>query len=284
MLINVAGRRRRQALNAAHRLIATAVAILFLLPLIWAASASLRATGLPAPRAIEWIPSPIAWDNYRAVFRLVDLHRFVLNSLFVAALAVPLTIAVASWAGFAISQLSQRWRLRLTAFSVLCLMVPLTAIWLPRFILFKEAGLINQRIALVVPALMGTSPLYVLLFTWSFMRVPREVYEAARLDGAGPYRVWAQIGLPLARPMIVAVAVLAFVHYWNSFVEPLLLIRTTDQMTASLGLRVLYSLDRTSWPLLMTGAVLVMTPVIIIFFLAQRAFMQDAHGRSVLGE
>ena len=284
MSTSVAGRRRRQTLDAVHRLVASAVTLLFLLPLLWAASASLRATGTPSPRALEWIPSPIAWENYRTVFRLIDLHRFVLNSLFVAALAVPLTIVVASWAGFAISQLSHRWRLRLIAFSVLCLMVPLTAIWLPRFILFKEVGLINQRIALVVPAVMGTSPLYVLLFTWTFLRVPREVYEAARLDGAGPYRTWAQIALPLGRPMIVAVAVLTFVHYWNSFVEPLLLIRTTDKMTVSLGLRVLYSLDRASWPLLMTGAVLVMAPVIIVFILAQRAFMQDVHGRSVLGE
>ena len=276
--------RRRQAWHAVHRLTATAVALLFLLPLLWAVSASLRAPGAPSPRAMELVPSPITWENYRTIFRLIDLHRFVLNSLFVAALAVPLTIVVASWAGFVISQLSGRWRVRLIAFSVLCLMVPLTAIWLPRFILFKEAGLINQRIALVVPAVMGTSPLYVLLFTWMFLRVPREVYEAARLDGAGPYRIWAQIALPLGRPMTVAVAVLAFVHYWNSFVEPLLLIRTADKMTASLGLRVLYSLDRTSWPLLMTGAVLVTAPVVIVFFLAQRAFMQDARGRSVLGE
>lgn len=177
------GRRRRHALNAAHRLIATAVALLFLLPLIWAASASLRETDVPSPRAIEWIPSPVAWDNYGAVFRLVHLHRYALNSLFVAALAVPITIVVASTAGFAISQVSQPWRLRLIAVSVLCLMVPLTAIWIPRFILFKEAGLINQRLALVVPALMGTSPFYVMLFTWTFLRVPREVYEAARLDG-----------------------------------------------------------------------------------------------------
>ena len=284
MLNSVVGHRRRQARDLAHHLTATAVALLFLLPLLWAASVSLRPTGVPLPRAIEWIPAPNTWENYRTVFQLIELHRFVLNSLFVAALAVPLTVVVASWAGFVISQISQRWRLRLTALSVLCLMMPLTAIWLPRFILFKEAGLINQRIALVVPALMGTSPLYVLLFTWMFLRVPREVYEAARLDGAGPYRIWAQIALPLGRPMIVAVAVLAFVHYWNSFVEPLLLIRTTDKMTVSLGLRVLYSLDRTSWPLLMTGAVLVMAPVVIVFFLAQRAFMQDAHGRSVLGE
>jgi multiple sugar transport system permease protein len=278
------GHHRRHAIAATHRLVATAVALVFLLPLLWAVSASLRETGVQSPRDLEWIPSPIAWENYRTIFQVLDLPHYVLNTLFVAALAVPLTIVVASWAGFVISQVSRRWRLRLIAFSILCLMVPLTAIWLPRFILFKEAGLINQRLALAVPGLMGTSPLFVLLFTWTFLRVPREVFEAARLDGAAPFRIWAQIALPLARPMIVAVAVLAFVHYWNSFVEPLLLIRTDDQMTVSLGLRVLYSLDRTNWPLLMTGAILVTAPVILIFFLAQRAFLQDARGRGILGE
>ena len=168
-------------------------------------------------------------------------------------------------------------------FSVCCLMVPLTAIWLPRFILFKEAGLMNNRLALVVPSLMGTSPFYVLLFVWTFLRIPREVYEAARLDGAGPYRVWAQIALPIARPALVSVAVLSFVHYWNSFVEPLLLIRTDDKATASLGLRVLYGLDRTDWPLMMTGAIVVTAPVVVIFLLAQRAFLQDERGHGVLG-
>jgi multiple sugar transport system permease protein len=284
MLSSLPAGRRRHTLEVVHRLLAAMVALLFLLPLYWAASASLRAVGVPLSRTIDWIPSPAAWDNYRAIFDVVALHRFALNSLFVAALAVPLTILVASMAGFAIAQVSRRWRLRLTALSVLCLMVPLTAIWLPRFILFKEAGLMNQRIALVVPALMGTSPLYVLLFAWTFLRVPREVYEAARLDGAGPYRIWGQIGLPLARPTIVAVAVLSFVHYWNSFVEPLLLMRTEDTMTATLGLRVLYSLDRTNWPLLMTGAVLLLAPVALVFLLVQRAFLQDERGRSVLGE
>jgi multiple sugar transport system permease protein len=283
MPTSVSARRRHQAVAVIHRLLATAVAALFLLPLLWAASASLRAPGV-RPRALEWLPSPVVWENYRTVFRLIDLHRYMLNSLFVAALAVPLTIVVASWAGFAIAQVSPRWRPRLIVFSLLCLMVPLTAIWLPRFILFKEAGLINQRIALVVPALMGTSPLYVLLFAWTFLRVPREVYEAARLDGAGPYRVWAQIALPLARPAIVAVGVLSFVHYWNSFVEPLLLMRTADTMMVSQGLRVLYALDRTNWPIIMTGAILVMAPVIIVFVLAQRAFLQDARGRGVLGQ
>ena len=267
-----------------HGLAAAAVGIVFLLPLYWAVSASLRETGVLSPRAMDWWPTSLAWDNYRRVFTVVDFRLFIVNSVVVAVLAVPLTIVVASMAGFVVSQLSPRLRHGIAALSVICLMVPLTAIWLPRFILFKEAGLINQRLALVVPALMGTSPIYVLLFLWAFSRVPREVYEAARLDGAGPFRIWAEIGLPLARPIAVAVAVLSFVHYWNSFVEPLLLIRTTDQMTASLGLRVLYSLDRTNWPLLMTGAVIVMTPVVIVFVLAQHTFQQDADGRGIVAQ
>ncbi len=275
------GHRRTSAI--ANRVLATIVAAIFILPLVWAVSASLRARGVPSPRAIDWIPSPVAWENYRSVFRIVEMQRYMLNSLFVAGLAVPTTVVMASLAGFAISQIPARWRLRLMVFSVCCLMVPLTAIWLPRFILFKEAGLMNNLLALVVPSLMGTSPFYVLLFTWTFLRVPREVYEAAKLDGSGPYRVWAQIALPIARPALVSVAVLSFVHYWNSFVEPLLLIRTDDKATASLGLRVLYGLDRTDWPLMMTGAVVVTAPVVVIFLLAQRAFLQDERGHGVLG-
>jgi multiple sugar transport system permease protein len=258
------------------------VALLFLLPLLWALSASLHEPGVIPRQSIQWLPSSIAWSNYREVFRVVDMLHYAGNSLFVISLAVPLTIVVASWAGFAISQLPRPWRWRLIALSVLCLMVPLTAIWLPRFILFKEAGLIDRRIALVVPALMGTSPFYVLIFTWTFLRVPREVYEAARLDGATSWRVWREIALPLARPAIVAVAVLSAVHYWNSVVEPLLLIRTDANNTASLGLRVLYSLDRTNWPLIMTGALIVLAPVLLVFILAQRAFLQDTRGHDRL--
>ena len=267
-----------------HGGVAIAVGIVFVLPVLWAFLGSLRETGELSARTMPLLPSPIVWDNYRTIFEVVDVRRFIGNSLLVAAVAVPTTVVVASMAGFAMSQVSQRWRLRLISLSVICLMVPLTAIWLPRFILFKEAGLINERMALAVPALMGTSPLYALLFLWAFLRVPREIYEAAKIDGAGLYRVWGQIALPLARPVVFAVAVLSFVHYWNSFVEPLLLIRTTDQMTASLGLRVLYSLDRTNWPLLMTGAVLLTAPVILIFLAAQRVFQQDAQGRGIVGQ
>ncbi|HET9661872.1 MAG TPA: carbohydrate ABC transporter permease [Thermomicrobiales bacterium] len=254
------------------------VALIFLLPLFWALTTSLRQTGAPLPRQIDWMPSPPAWGNYRAVFEIVDAGRFALNSVAVAVVAVPVTIVVASLAGFAMSQLPVRIRMRLVVLSALCLMVPLTAIWIPRFLLFEEAGLMNTRIALMAPALMGTSPFFVLLFLWAFSNVPREVYDAARLDGAGAYRVWAGIGLPQVRAAAGTVGVLAFVHYWNSFVEPLLLMRTADKYTASLGLRVLYSLDSTNWPIIMAGSVLMIVPVVAAFVLAQRVFFGELRG------
>jgi multiple sugar transport system permease protein len=264
-------------------LIGAVAASLFVLPVLWALSASLRSTGQPWARNPEWIPSPLAWENYPAVFDTIDAERYALNSLFVVALAAPLTILFASFAGFAISQLPRIWRTRLVVLSVCTLMVPVTAIWLPRFIVYKEAGLIDRRAVLIVPSLMGTSPLYVLLFVWAFSRIPRDHFDAARLDGAGAFRLWKEIGMPLARPAIVATAVLSSVHYWNQFIEPLLYIRTHEKYVASQGLRMLYQLDSTNWPLIMAGAILMIAPIMLLFLTMQRVFLQDRRGQGVLG-
>lgn len=264
--------------STAWTIAVAAVGVVFLLPIYWAIVTSLREAGRPLPREIEWLPSPAMWSNYRTVFEVVDADRFAMNTLIVASVAVPGTILFASLAGFAMSQLPQPFRSRMVALSALCLMVPLTAIWIPRFLLFKEVGLMNRRIALMVPALMGTTPFFVLLFFWAFLSVPKEVFDAARLDGAGMYRIWAGVGLPQAKEAVGAVAVLSFVHYWNSFVEPLLLIRTADKFTASLGLRMLYSLEGTNWPIIMAGSVLTVIPVVTIFLLAQRAFLRELRG------
>lgn len=255
------------------------VAALFLLPLWLMVAVSVRPLGRPLARELEWLPRPLAWDNYPAVFDLLDLWRFAANSAFVVAVAVPVTIVVASWAGFAMAQLPQAWRLRLTVLSFGALMVPLTAVWLTRFLLFKEAGLLDSRWALIVPAFGGTSPFYALLFLWTFLRVPAGLFEAARLDGAGAFRVWAGVAMPLARPTIVAVGVLAFVVYWSNFIDPLLYIRSRENQTLPYALETLRQLDANNWPLLMAGAAMVTAPVVLVFLLVQRAFLQEFRGQ-----
>lgn len=257
------------------RIVATAISVGLVLPLVWMVTLSLRQTGKPLPLHLEWWPRPTAWENYSEVFRVIQFAQFTLNSVLVVAIAVPITVVVASLAGFALSQASREWRLRVTALAVGAMMMPMTALWLPRFIMVKEAGLIDTRASLIFPALFGTSPFFVLLYLWTFLRIPPGIYEAARLDGASAFRLWAGIALPLARPTAVAVGVLAFIRYWSNFVDPLIYIQSTAKMTLPLGLQALLQLDRTNWPLLMAGSVMVTAPVIAVFLLVQRAFLHD---------
>jgi multiple sugar transport system permease protein len=251
------------------------VAVLFLLPLVWMVSASLRQPGLPPPRTIEWLPDPIRVDNYASVFGLLPFGRYLLNSLAVVALAVPLTIVTASMAGFAMAQLERQTRTRLVVLSVALLLVPVTALWLTRFLLFRWVGLTDSLLALVVPSLMGSSPLFVLLFYWTFRRIPSELCELARLEGAGALTVWRRVGLPLAVPTVVAVAILTFLLYWSDFINPLLYLRSPELYTLPLGLRQLQQLDRSDWPLLMAGSVILVVPVVVFFLIVQRRFLGE---------
>ena len=172
------------------------VAALFLLPLLWMVSAALRDPSLPPPRTIEWIPQAFTIGNFGAVFELLPFGRYLFNSLVVVAVALPLTLITASMAGFAMSQLERRSRIQLVILSIALLMVPTTALWLTRFLLFSWVGLTDTLLALVVPALGGSSPLFILLYYWTFRRIPAEVFESARLDGAGALAVWRGVALP----------------------------------------------------------------------------------------
>ena len=256
-------------------LISALAAAIFALPLVWMLSASLRLPGLPPPVAIEWLPNPIAWSNYARIFQMLPLGRYVINSLLVAALAVPLTLLTASWAGFAMSQLRERLRRNVVLLSIGLVMVPVTALWLSRLALFGWLGLVNTYAALLAPALMGTSPFFVLLFYWAFRRVPREMIESARLDGAGALTIWRAIALPLAVPTVVAVGILTFLVYWSDFISPLLYLKSQSLYTLPVGVQQLQQLDRSNWPLLMAAAAVMTAPVVVLFAAVQRFFLGE---------
>ena len=130
--------------------------------------------------------------------------------------------------------------------------------------------------ALLAPAVMGSSPLFVLLFYWSCRRLPHDLFEAARLDGGSAWQVWWRVALPIALPTAAAVAMLAFVFYWSDFVSPLLYLKSQSLYTLPVGVQQLQQLDRTNWPLLMSGAVLMTLPPVLIFLVVQRYFLRDA--------
>jgi multiple sugar transport system permease protein len=262
---------------------ALVAAVVFLLPLVYMVTGSLRKAGLPPPRSPELIPSPIAWENYERAFELVDIPRYALNSLIVAAIAVPLSVLVASWAGFAMSRLVGRVRTVLIALSLTALMVPATALLVPRFAIFRQLGLIDTYVPLIAPALIGMSPFYVLIFYWAFQRIPEELYEAARLEGLSPLQTWRRVGMPLVRPVTFAVGLLAFVVTWSNFLDPLIYVFDQERFTLPLGLKLLAQLDPQNFPLLLAGAVVATAPVVVAFLAAQRYFLAGYRPASWFG-
>lgn len=259
------------------------VLALFVTPIVYMVTGSLRKAGLPPPRTPELLPSPLAFDNYSRAYDLVNIPRQVLNSTIVVVAAVPLTVLFASWAGFAMARLSRRAGGILVGISLIALMVPITALLVSRFAMFRTARLTDTYVPLIAPSLMGTSPFYVLLFYWSFRRVPPELFEACKLEGLSTLRTWGRVAMPLVRPATVAVGVLAFVFTWSNFLDPLIYLYDPDKFTVPLGLRSLATLGRQDFPLLLAGAVTATAPVVVAFLYAQRYFLREFRGAGWLG-
>ncbi len=256
-----------------HHLAGLAITAVFILPIYWIFVASLRQTGLPPPQSIEWWPVGPTWENYPAVFDLLPMIRYIRNSFIVVAAAVPITVLVSSLAGFGIGQEDDKWRQRLLMFSVLLLMVPGASVWLFRFQILRWLGLLDTLWALIVPAFAAGNPLFVLLYFWSYRRIPVEIYESARLEGASAWVIWWTLARPFVRPTTIGVIVLSFVMYWSDFVSPVLYIFRSELYTLPIGLQILKQLDPTNWPLLMTAAAVMTLPVLILFVFLQRFFL-----------
>jgi multiple sugar transport system permease protein len=249
---------------------------LFLLPLAFMVTGSLRTPGLPPPDGFEWLPSPLRVSNYETIFLFVPLWTFLRNSLIVVAIAVPVTVLVASLAGFVIATADAGTRKVLIVLSLVALMIPVTALWVPRFALFRWVGLIDTLVPLMAPALMATTPFYVLLFALAYARLPRALFEAARLEGLSPAQIWRKVAWPLGKPVAFAVAVLAFAFHWSNFIDPLLYLSSEESYTVSLGLRSLAALEPTNHPILLAASVVAAAPPVIAFLIAQRSFYRDA--------
>jgi multiple sugar transport system permease protein len=266
-----------------RQLAATCVSGAFLFPLVFLVLGALRDPGEPPPTGLEVLVPQVTAAGFERAFGLVDLGRQLVNSGVVALLAVPLTVLVASWAGFAATRLPARGRRLVIGGSLVALLVPLSALWVPRFVGFSQLGLVDTYVPLIAPALMATSPLYVLLFFWSYSRLPADLIDAARLEGLGPLAIWRRVAAPLVRPTTFAVGALAFVFHWSNFVDPLLYLVSTDKFTLPLGLSALRGLGPTDFGVLLAGALVATVPTVLLFGLVQRPFLQGTRAAGWLG-
>jgi multiple sugar transport system permease protein len=262
------GRRSRQ-------LIAIPAAALFLVPLWLMVVGSLRPLDEAPPSAVQWFPGSPTWSNYVEVFDVVPFASYVVNSFLVAAVAVPISVVVASSAGFAIARMPRRTRVFLVALCVVVAMVPATSLLVGRVSVFRWLGLTNTPIPLMAPALVGTSPLFVLLYAWTTSRLPVSLFDLARERGLSPVATWWRVAMPLQHGTTAAVAALSFVLSWGNFLDPLIYIYDERWFTLPLGMRSLAILPVTDQPLMLAAAVMACAPVLVAFLFLQRKLSVD---------
>jgi len=260
----------RSAIRVALRVL---LIVAFLAPVAFMLTGSLRRVGLPAPKGVELLPREPGLSAYGELSRLLPLGRLFANSLIVVAVAVPLTVLVASWAGFALAQLPRRPRRLLVGATVALLLVPLPMVWVARFVLYLELGVLDTLVPLMAPALAATTPFTVLLAYPAFSRVPAELFEAARSEGASALHTWWRVGLPLVKATTTAIAAVAFAFHWGNYLDALLYVQTPDSRTLPLGIGELTQLDVTDAPILLAGALLLTLPPLLLLALAQRPLL-----------
>lgn len=261
--------------QAAIHLVLAVGGILMLLPIVWMVSTSFK-----EPEAIlafppQWLPHPFTWSNYVAALTKpgMPFMGFFQNSLVVTILSVIGNLISSALVAFAFSRL--RWRGRDVLFVVLLatMMLPSHVTMIPVFILFKYLGWVDTFKPLVVPAFFG-SPLYIFILRQFMLTLPRELDEAARLDGAGSLTLLTRILLPLSRPALATVAVLSFQSHWSDFMGPLIYLNSSDKFTLPLGLHLFHGQYGTQWGPLMAAATMTVLPIVILFLFAQRYFIQ----------
>jgi multiple sugar transport system permease protein len=271
--VGLAGRSVRPAVlrGVVLYVVLTAIAMCALFPILWAVSGSLKTAGEVTMPTL--LPAHPQWSNYREVFAVMPFWRMFVNSVVYAACVSIGQVFFCSLAGYAFARLRFRGRDTLFVLYLGTLMVPLTVTVIPQFILMRVAGLTDTPWAMIVPGLFG-SAFGTYLMRQFFRTLPDELEEAAILDGCSPWQIYWRILLPHAKPAVMVLAVLTWVNVWNDFLWPLLMIQRSSIATLTLGLVRMQGEYSARWPVLMAASVLILLPLLLVYAVAQRAFIR----------
>ena len=254
-----------------------------LIPFLWMLGTSLKTQEYILETPPQLIPDPISTDSYTDLLDLMPMGRMFMNSIVVAVLGTAGQVLVSAMAAYAFSRL--RWRGRDSVFLLYLatLMVPAQVTLIPQFILVRELGWVNSYQGLILPMMFSAFGTFLLrLF---FLGIPRDLEEAAFLDGANHLTIFWRIILPLSKPALMTLTVFSFMGLWNSYLYPLFVARQEEFMTLPVGLATLQAGDRalTQWNLVMAGAVISVIPILIVYLLAQKSFVRGVTMSGIKG-
>ncbi|MBI1925826.1 carbohydrate ABC transporter permease [Candidatus Poribacteria bacterium] len=254
-------------------LLLAAGAVFALLPFFWMVSTSLKTPDQVFVYPPQWIPNPLTLDNYRQVWQLLPFGLFLANTILITGAVTIGSVLSCSLAGYAFARLEWPGRERIFLLYLGTMMIPGAVTMIPVFSIIRAFHWIDTYWALIVPGLFG-SAFGTFLLRQFFMTIPKELEEAALIDGCNHFQIYWRIVLPLSKPALATLAVFDFIAMWNSFLWPLIVVNSTRMRTLTIGLSYLQGLYTTDYNLMMAGSVISLIPLLIVFFALQRYFVQ----------
>lgn len=265
---------RRTLAPVARHGVLIAVAVMFMVPFYWMVTSALKTNEQIFARPILWVPPDPQWGNFAAAINYPGFPfiQLLWNSLFYSGFVTVGTVLSCAAVGYGFARLRFPGRNLLFVLTVSTLMIPPIVTFIPTYVLFKQFGLIGTYAPLIIPQFLGNA-FFIFMMRQFYMGLPWELSEAARIDGAGEFRIFWQIMLPLVRSALMVVAVFTFLYTWHDFFGPLIYLSDQSQYPLSLGLFAFRAQRTTDWAPLMAASTLATLPLIMVFFFTQRYFL-----------
>jgi multiple sugar transport system permease protein len=251
-----------------------AISVIMLIPLVWMISTALKSLDQVGIFPPEWIPNPVLWDNFGQALTFLPFALYFRNTGIITGFSILGTLISCSLVAYGFARLRARGREALFLLVLSTLMLPNQVTMIPQYVLFAKLHWIDTFLPLIVPNFLGNA-FFIFLLRQFMMTIPLEMDEAARIDGAGYVRIFVRIILPLIKPALATVAIFTFVYNWNDFLYPLIYLNSEQNLTLSLALSKFTGMyGSTAWNLLMAASLVVVMPCLLLFFFAQRYFIQ----------
>lgn len=263
----------RQTKKIVSYLLMTAIGIVLITPLLWMVFTSLKPMEEIVRYPPTFFPEKIVWQNYLDTITAFPFWRYARNTLLITVLVVFGNVLSNSFIAYGFAKLDFPGKKLMFALVLSTMMIPGFVTMIPQYVLFSKIGWIGTYLPLIVPSFFGNA-FNIFLMRQFYLSINDELIEAAEIDGANHFYIWSRLMLPLTKPALITIAINSFNAAWNDFLGPLLYIQDQEKYTLQIGLQVFQNQATTQWNYLMAGATLVLIPTILMFFFAQRYFIE----------
>ena len=247
-------------------------AFVFAMPLYWMVRTALMDDGSVFAIPVKWLPDPVKWDNFVKVVKRMDLAKYTTNTIITSVLPVLGVLFSCPLVAYSLTLVPWKGGKVIFPIILFTMMIPWQVTQIPMYSIWAKLGLTNTFVPLILPSFLG-SAYYIYLCRQYMKSLPKSVIEAARIDGANEFRILYTIVYPMCKSVLTTIAVLVFIAHWNDLNGPLLYLHDSAKYTLSIGLQQFRAADKPEWPLLMAASTVFTFPLIVLFFFAQKYFL-----------